>query len=403
MKKFLLFVIPLAAVLFAAGCSHEGKGETEFLNFKKLDYGKAVYQGEEEGLRRYVVTLFNSTISTVAVDNYAEADILLSMELIMDAAGEKDKMTAGEYSFSEMADAGVILNSPNSTLCVITASSYGEDKQLLTGGAITVNEFNGKYEIKGEVDDEWGRILEFTFYGEIVFEGTGSVPGESSVITFEDAALSAESGGYSDILWGMEKAEGEEGAAVYNGLLYGEGPASFGSYYAEGEYGAMWGGFAISSNRNPDDLGMDYSNQFSVYAPAATKFAIGYVFGEYGGSYANPVIEFSEPVKVVGADIANANKTYHYCLSRPTVGEGEEVEDLWVDLVAEGYAAAGGEPARLTVRLAEGKEVLSSWETFDFSALGEVTKIEFSIESNDMGEWGLNVPAFFCIDNITVE
>ncbi len=59
------------------------------------------------------------------------------------------------------------------------------------------------------------------------------------------------------------------------------------------ERGESWGGFALSANRDLEDLGMDYSNQFSVYASDNTKFAVGYAFGDWGGEYGVPVIEFS--------------------------------------------------------------------------------------------------------------
>ena len=59
--------------------------------------------------------------------------------------------------------------------------------------------------------------------------------------------------------------------------------------------------------------------------------------------------------------------------------------------------------ADIAFRLAEGEQVLGTWAGFDLSPLGEVSRVVFSIESNDVGEYGLNVPAFFCIDNIEMQ
>jgi hypothetical protein len=402
MKRIVLFVAAAAATLTLVGCRQNGTTDTERMNFKKLTNGKAVYGGEEAGTRRYSVTLWTNDRSTVAVDNYKEADISLALELVTAAEGAVAQIAAGEYVFADAAQAGVILASPQSTLSIFTSQSYGGDKQSLTDGRVTVSSYNGKYEIKGTVTDVWERELEFTYYGELVFEGTE--PEEPTVVvTFEGAELFATTSTYTDILWGREKASEENGSQVYNGLLYTEEGASFGSYYSYDGTWESWGGFAVSSNRDLEDLGMDYSNQFAVYAPEATKFAVGYAFGEWGGQYGMPIIEFARPVTLLSADVANANKTYCYCASRPLVGEEGSEEALWVDLVVKGYDAQGEQTGSTSFRLAEGEQVLDRWSAFDLSPLGEVSRVTFAIESNDVGEWGLNVPAFFCIDNIVMK
>lgn len=281
-----------AAALSLGGCQRGGGGNAEPMNFKKLTNGKAVYRGEEAGLRHYAVTLWTNGHSTAAVDNYKDADISLALELVTAASGAEAQIASGEYLFSADAQAGVILASAQSTLSVFTEYSYGGDRQALSGGSVTVSFYNGKYEIKGSVTDVWDRVLEFTYYGEIAFKGTGPVEPETTTVTFEAAELSAATGTYSDILWGREQAVEVDGSQVYNGLLYTEGAASFGSYYAYDGTWESWGGFALSANRDLEDLGMDYSNQFSVYASDNTKFAVGYAFGDWGGEYGVPVIEF---------------------------------------------------------------------------------------------------------------
>ncbi|MFR7707949.1 MAG: DUF4465 domain-containing protein [Alistipes inops] len=90
-------------------------------------------------------------------------------------------------------------------------------------------------------------------------------------------------------------------------------------------------------------------------------------------------------------------------MAHPRVGEEENEEALWVDLVVTGYDAAGTQTSTASFRLAEGEQVLGTWAGFDLSPLGEVSRVVFSIESNDVGEYGLNVPAFFCIDNIEMQ
>lgn len=401
MKKIVFLLTCLSAAMAFSSCNNGSNTDNTPLNFKKLTYGKAAYAGNEDGLRHYVLTLWTSSSSTASVDNYKDTDITLSMELAM--ADEGTGITAGEYIFSAgTPEAGAILGTDNSALTLHTRYDYGGGQMAkLVDGRIEISYFNDKYEIEGYVTDGEERELNFTFYGTITFEGE---PAEPATITFEDAELAATTGEYANILWGRELATENEGTPIYNGLLYTEGTASFGSYFEGSAYGDMWGGFAISSNRDLEDLGMDYANQFSVYASDNSQFAIAYIFGDWGnGEYGTPTIEFARPVTVASADFANANKTYFYCKANPTIGSDGAEEDIWVNLVATGYNGDSTETTTVTIPLATGTDVLADWKTFDMSALGTVTKITFDIDSNDTGEWGINVPLFFCMDNIILE
>jgi hypothetical protein len=46
--------------------------------------------------------------------------------------------------------------------------------------------------------------------------------------------------------------------------------------------------------------------------------------------------------------------------------------------------------------------VLSSWSWFDLTSLGTVDRIEFSFDGSDKGSFGLNTPAYFAMDDLTV-
>lgn len=147
-----------------------------------------------------------------------------------------------------------------------------------------------------------------------------------------------------------------------------------------------------------------YDNQFGVYAETTSIFAIGYApVMASTAKYAVPTIEFEEPVRMVSADVANGNKTYFYCVNNPMFGEDDAAEPIWVNLVVTG-SLNGSEVGKLTVELAKDGNVVTDWKTVDFSPLGEVDKLQFAVESNDVDPtWGLNVPSYFCIDNIVLQ
>ena len=80
----------------------------------------------------------------------------------------------------------------------------------------------------------------------------------------------------------------------------------------------------------------------------------------------------------------------------------------YLELIAHGVHADGTE-SETSIRLADcvgddaSKWFVSEWTKFDLSALGEVTDVYFTTNSTDVGQWGMNTPAFFCIDWFAAE
>ena len=50
--------------------------------------------------------------------------------------------------------------------------------------------------------------------------------------------------------------------------------------------------------------------------------------------------------------------------------------------------------------LAKDGKILKDWTYCDLSSLGEVTKLTFALSSTDNGDYGMNTPAYFCIDEL---
>lgn len=48
-------------------------------------------------------------------------------------------------------------------------------------------------------------------------------------------------------------------------------------------------------------------------------------------------------------------------------------------------------------------QAIRGWKYVDLSSLGEVESIYFTMSSTDMGDWGMNTTASFCIDKLTVK
>ncbi|MFO7726117.1 MAG: DUF4465 domain-containing protein, partial [Oceanipulchritudo sp.] len=98
----------------------------------------------------------------------------------------------------------------------------------------------------------------------------------------------------------------------------------------------------------------------------------------------------------------------------------EEVESDYPDyllLTITGYASDGTELGSVEVYLADfrGEEeddfILKEWREVDLSGLSEtgsggnrsVAELGFSMESTDTGEFGMNTPAYFALDELVLE
>jgi hypothetical protein len=85
-------------------------------------------------------------------------------------------------------------------------------------------------------------------------------------------------------------------------------------------------------------------------------------------------------------------------------GEGD-----WFLLTVTGHDANGKTLGSVDFNLAdmrgEDAYILDEWTTLDLSPLGAgVRSLTFSMNSSDVGDWGMNTPAYFAIDDLeTVE
>lgn len=46
--------------------------------------------------------------------------------------------------------------------------------------------------------------------------------------------------------------------------------------------------------------------------------------------------------------------------------------------------------------------IVTDWTWLDLNVLGNVTELSFELSSSDLGAWGMNTPAYFCMDDLTI-
>jgi len=204
--------------------------------------------------------------------------------------------------------------------------------------------------------------------------------------------------------------------SFYNGA---DGAGGFISHVARfsNAYNAefqSWDGFAAGTMTDVTTPG--YGNQYSAIAGGGAQGTDAYAMG-YVSAFA------TEPPSVVFTDAGDGyalagmyvtNSTYAYLamrdgddFSKQFGGESGDDPD-WFMLTVTGHDASGDETGAVDFYLAdyrfessEEDYLINAWIWVDLRSLGPVVSLSFSLNSSDVGEWGMNTPAYFAIDEIT--
>lgn len=179
---------------------------------------------------------------------------------------------------------------------------------------------------------------------------------------------------------------------------------SFANLFGIDSYGGFnyefWDGFAYSNVVNTTDPA--FTNQYASFPGGgfqSSTYAVA--FGD-GAAVALPI-----PGTVAGFRIANT--TY----AALTMRNGDEYgfttplpSGGWFATTATGRLG-GGVTGTATYYLADLRGdnppgILGNWDWFDLSGLGVVDTVEFAFSGSDTGTFGLNTPAYFAMDSLTV-
>lgn len=176
-------------------------------------------------------------------------------------------------------------------------------------------------------------------------------------------------------------------------------------------YGS-WDGFVYS--QKADITTASYNNQYSVFdgANGTNKFALYYPpFG------ADTYASFPAGAEYLVKSISVCNSTY----TALTIKNGDPSfakkfggttgnDKDWLKMTVVGFNTAGDSVKSVDFYLADYRSddnskdyIVNKWTTIDLSSLGKINKFTFRFASTDTGAWGMNTPAYACIDNIKYE
>ncbi len=182
-----------------------------------------------------------------------------------------------------------------------------------------------------------------------------------------------------------------------------------------------WDSFAYSNRTDTGSVGMD--GQFTAYSGdgagggvyCSDNYAIGYqgFMGWQPQTYAGFASgDYSQTF--AGAYFTNNAYAYHSMtdgdgFAKPFGGAAGTDEDwflLSIYGLDENYTRTGDvvEFYLADYRFADAADdyIVSDWTWVDLSSLGSVSGLEYALSSSDVGDWGMNTPAYFAMDNLSV-
>jgi hypothetical protein len=174
-----------------------------------------------------------------------------------------------------------------------------------------------------------------------------------------------------------------------------------------------WGGGCcqndwVYSNRT-DTTTPGHANQFSSYAGGGALSSSNYAIALLGA----PTVSFGGPVAVSGAYFTNTTYAALSMLEGDDYGKkfgGASGNDAdWFKLTIEGRDAGNALTGSVDFYLADYRfadnsldYIVKDWTYVDLSSLGTVSSLSFSLASSDVGQWGINTPAYFAMDSLAV-
>lgn len=187
------------------------------------------------------------------------------------------------------------------------------------------------------------------------------------------------------------------------------GDFTFQNNFTKSQWGDYWDGFAYSNITDNKTLG--YGNQYSAIT------GIGYEgSANYAVCYPSPygTVNFTSPAKLSGFYVTNS--TYAYwsmkkgdLYAKKFGGESGNDPDYF-KLMIEALDADSKPVDTVYFYLADFRSadnskdyILDKWTWVDLSEMKAASKVRFSLSSSDTGTWGMNTPAYFCIDNFNGE
>ncbi len=144
-------------------------------------------------------------------------------------------------------------------------------------------------------------------------------------------------------------------------------------------------------------------------ADPEAPFLVGYYGSDYAGATyeaCNVMFNDGNQYMVMGVYVTNHTWPYYSYTNGDDFARAFDQEGDFLKIIAHGIDADGNETATSEFILASYNngelQAVDQWTWWDLSALGVVDQINFTMDSSDKGDWGINTAKYFCMDKLQV-
>ena len=234
-------------------------------------------------------------------------------------------------------------------------------------------------------------------------------------VGFEDVGASlGTNGSFSGPVTGGEESEGEFGERITRGSFESGGLEFNNSHSNFLDYGfTSWSQWAYSNIT--DNVTAGYTNQFGVITgeAAAGSDTFGVAFVQQGEDATPPIIRKKVSDERQFGSLFVTNTTYAALSMRDgdqfakAFGGATGDDEDFFRLTITGKDDLGSTIGSIEVYLADYRfennaedYILDEWLQVDLTAVATAESLEFSVDSSDVGDSGMNTPAYFAVDQI---
>jgi hypothetical protein len=202
--------------------------------------------------------------------------------------------------------------------------------------------------------------------------------------------------------------------SYYNGADGAGGFNAMGIYFSNDytDAGGYWNGFVYSNMTDVTTPG--YSNQYSAFAgsgaDASEKYAICYP----AGKISFPQFGMPQTLKITNTTFAGISmrdgdayaKKFGSLNNAQGIVDSTNGEDFF-KLTINGLNSVDEITGSVDVYLADFRFadnaqdfILNTWQSVDLTSLGNVYGLSFDLQSSDVGDFGMNTPGYFALDDL---
>ncbi len=250
-----------------------------------------------------------------------------------------------------------------------------------------------RFDMAGSRTGEWGLNTPAYFCMDDFNGEAPAEPVETLIAHFEDVELNEE-GIWASEEYNVQSAVESQGWSFSALTSYSEW---------EGTGYESWSQFRVSNSTNTELAGLD--GQYTAVPghgyDYSDNYAVAYV---YGNTEVSAIDGY--PREITGCYVTNNMYAYasmtegdYYAGDPFTTGDYLVLYAIGLDEMGDSISSAEFYLADYRSDNEEEHYIVEDWRWFDLSVLGEVSKVRFDMAGSRTGEWGLNTPAYFCLDN----